>query len=37
MVKDHWQRKALTEASAAKAREASGQERDGHVFGEEKY
>lgn len=28
------QSEALTEASAAKAREASGPERDGHVFGE---
>lgn len=37
MVKDSWQRKALTEASAAKAREASGRERGGHVFWEEKY
>lgn len=34
MVKDSWQGKALTEASAVKAREACGQERDGHVFWE---
>lgn len=37
MVKDSWQRKALTEASAVKAREASARERGGHVFWEEKY
>lgn len=34
MVRDSWQGKALTEASAAKAREATGQERGGHVFWE---